>query len=157
MSDIDDLVRYYDLKPHPEGGYYKETFRSDIMVQTQEGQRSSGTAIVYLLSGSDVSHFHKIDADEIWHFHQGGPLAIHSLKSDGTTTVDILAIKNPQIVIKAGVWFGATLVDPNSYCLAGCTVSPAFSFEGFELAKRSDLLSQWPEARDIILHLTAED
>ncbi|MGB3456985.1 MAG: cupin domain-containing protein [Litorimonas sp.] len=152
--DADTLIELFELKPHPEGGYYRETYRSDLTVTADRSVRSAGTAILYLLSGSDVSRFHRIDADEIWHYHQGGPLEIHSLRAGGSHRVDRLEPSNPQIVIPAGVWFGAKLAEPLSHCLAGCTVSPAFEFSGFELAERDDLLAEWPEADTIIQALT---
>lgn len=148
------FIEKHNLQPHPEGGFYRETFRSDIQVGTKTGPRSSGTAILYLLNGDDVSRFHRIDADEIWHFHQGGALAIHSLLPDGTAHVDVLSSDNPQIVVRAGLWFGAALVEPDSYCLVGCTVSPGFEFAGFELAERATLLETWPNAAEIITRLT---
>lgn len=148
------LIETHDLQPHPEGGFYRETFRSDITVQTASGPRSAGTAILYLLSGTDVSRFHRIDADEIWHFHEGCPLAIHSLLPKGVTKVDHLSPDNPQVVVKAGVWFGAELLAPQSYGLVGCTVSPGFEFFGFELADRATLLAVWSDAHEIIARLT---
>lgn len=148
------LIKRHSLQPHPEGGFYRETFRSDIQVETATGLRSSATAILYLLSGEDVSRFHRIDAEEIWHFHNGGALAIHSLLPDGTARVDVLNSDNPQIVVTAGVWFGASLIEPDSYCFVGCTVSPGFEFSGFELAEREALLKNWPNAADVIVRLT---
>lgn len=148
------LIALHGLKPHPEGGFYRETYRTALMVETDDGIRSAGTAILYLLSGTDVSRFHRIDADEIWHFHTGGALEIHSLASDGTAHIDILNAHNPQVTIKAGLWFGAILAQPGSYCLVGCTVSPGFEFSGFELAKKATLLKTWPDESEIISRLT---
>lgn len=154
ISPAQYLIKTHDLHPHPEGGYYRETFRSETLVETASGPRSAGTAILYLLSGTDVSRFHRIDADEIWHFHTGGSLDIHSLWADGTAQVDVLSPENPQVTIKAGVWFGAALSAPDSYTLVGCTVSPAFDFAGFELADRDELLKAWPSHAEIIQRLT---
>jgi len=148
------LIETHELQPHPEGGFYRETFRSSIMVETDTGPRSSGTAILYLLSGTDVSRFHRIDADEIWHFHAGGALEIHSLLPDGSAHVETLSAENPQVIVKAGLWFGAMLAQTDSYCLVGCTVSPGFEFPGFELAKKATLLKTWPDAKEIIARLT---
>lgn len=148
------LIKSHDLQAHPEGGFYRETFRSELRINTAFGQRNSSTAILYLLSGSDVSRFHRIDADEVWHFHEGGALAIYSLLLDGSTRVDVLGPDNPQVVITAGVWFGAALVKPDGYGFVGCTVSPGFEFSGFELAEPEILLAGWPTARDWIERLT---
>lgn len=153
-STARSLIETHDLRPHPEGGFYRETFRSDITVETLSGPRSAGTAILYLLSGSDVSRFHRIDADEIWYFHEGCPLAIHSLLPEGVTQVDHLSAENPQIVVKTGVWFGAELLEPQSYGLVGCTVSPGFEFSGFELADQAVLMAGWPDAHEVIARLT---
>lgn len=148
------LIDQHDLQPHPEGGYYRETYRSDMRIETPTGPRSAGTAILYLLCGNDVSRFHKIDADEVWHFHEGGALAIYSLLPDGSSQIDALSLNNPQIVVEAGVWFGAALVESDRYVLVGCTVSPGFDFAGFELADQEALLAGWPTARDWITRLT---
>jgi predicted cupin superfamily sugar epimerase len=154
ISQAQTLIDRHNLQPHPEGGFYRETFRSDMNVETTTGPRSAGTAILYLLSGTNVSRFHRIDADEIWHFHEGGQLGIHSLMQDGTIRVDVLGPDNPQIIVEAGVWFGAALVDRDNYCLVGCTVSPGFEFAGFELAERTTLLEAWPDAAEVIALLT---
>jgi len=148
------LIARHGLQPHPEGGFYRETYRSSLMVDTPTGERSAGTAILYLLCGQGVSHFHRIDADEIWHFHAGGPLNIHSLLPDGTAKLDTLSAENPQVVIPAGIWFGAELAVVDSYALAGCTVSPAFDFAGFEMASKGELLADWPQAEAQINRLT---
>lgn len=148
------LIETHELQPHPEGGFYRETFRSNIMVETDMGPRSSGTAILYLLSGTDVSRFHRIDADEIWHFHAGGALEIHSLLPDGSAHVETLNAENPQVIVKAGLWFGARLAQADGYCFVGCTVSPGFEFAGFELAEKATLLKTWPDAKEIIARLT---
>lgn len=154
MKTAKAMIEAHDLQPHPEGGFYRETFRSNITVQTAFGPRSAGTAILYLLSGTDVSRFHRIDADEIWHFHEGCPLAIHSLLPEGAAKVDYLSPNNPQVVVKAGVWFGAELLSLQSYGLAGCTVSPGFEFSGFELADRATLMAGWPNVHEVIARLT---
>ena len=154
METAKSLIERHMLKPHPEGGFYRETFRSDFMIETPSGPRSAGTSILYLLSRTDVSRLHRIDADEIWHFHAGCPLAIHSLFPGGATQVDYLSPDNPQVVVKAGAWFGAELSAPQSYAFVGCTVSPGFEFSGFELADPATLMAGWPNAHDIIARLT---
>ena len=155
MHDIAELlIAKLSLEPHPEGGYYRETYRSNLTVETSNGSRSAGTAILYLLSSTDVSCFHRIDADEIWHFHSGDALNIHSLLPDGTAHLDVLSAENPQVVIPAGIWFGAELSEPGGYALAGCTVSPAFDFAGFEMASKRELLADWPQAEAQINRLT---
>jgi predicted cupin superfamily sugar epimerase len=154
MVTAKSIVEAHGLTPHPEGGFYRETFRSDIMIETPSGPRSAGTAILYLLSGADVSRLHRIDADEVWHFHAGCPLAIHSLLPGGATQVDYLSPDNPQVVVKVGAWFGAELSDPQSYAFVGCTVSPGFEFSGFALADPAKLMLGWPNAHEVIARLT---
>ena len=154
MSRAEMLISSLGLQPHPEGGYYKETFRSDIVVKTDLGERSAGTAILYLLSGDEVSHFHRIDADEIWHFHEGMPLSLFTLDPENGCQLHSVSSETPQLTVKAGVWFGACLSGADDYCLVSCTVMPAFEFSGFELASREALLTDWPEAKPIIEKLT---
>ncbi|GLQ20323.1 cupin domain-containing protein [Algimonas porphyrae] len=154
MSDAQDLIESLALQPHPEGGFYRETYRAELTVNTPMGLRPVGTSIFYLLSGKDVSRFHRIDADEIWFHHRGGPLIIYSLDADGSIRSERLTTSHPQILIKAGVWFGAALEQPDDYCLVGCTVMPGFEFAGFELADSDQLLAGWPDAEDWIERLT---
>lgn len=154
MSRASDLITVLSLQAHPEGGYYRETFRSELLVETPMGQRSAGTSILYLLFGEDVSRFHRIDADEIWFYHEGGPLIIYMLDGEGLIGFETLSPDNPQVTVKAGVWFGAALEKADDYCLVGCTVMPGFDFSGFELAKREVLLAGWPDASDWINRLT---
>ncbi len=134
MSSFDgvtaaDIIRVLDLQPHPEGGHYRETFRDS---RTVEG-RSVGTAIYFLLAAGERSHWHRVDAAEIWHFHAGAPLALE-IEGQGVVTlgVDLAAGQRPQAVVPTGAWQAArTLGD---WTLVGCTVAPGFEFAGFELA-----------------------
>ena len=154
MTRAEGLVAKLGLQPHPEGGFYKETFRSDLMVQTESGPRSAGTAILYLLAGDEISHFHRIDADEVWHFHEGAPLSLYTIDNENGCQRHEVSAEHPQLLVKAGVWFGACLEAEDDYCLVSCTVMPAYEFSGFELAEREPLLEAWPEARQIIEKLT---
>lgn len=154
MADPSDLIETLALQPHPEGGHYRETYRADLLVETPAGLRSAGTSILYLLSGDEVSRFHRIDADEIWFHHQGGTLIIYALHDDGRAQAHRLSTDQPQCVIKAGVWFGAALEHADDFCLVSCAVSPGFDFAGFELAQPDELLRQWPQAKDWIRRLT---
>ena len=132
---VKEIIRMLDLKPHPEGGWYAETFRDDT---THDG-RSVGTAIYFLLEAGDVSHWHRVDAAETWHWYAGGPLALTwssdgSLSGAGTLTLgpDLRAGQRPQHVIPAGYW--QTAESLGAWSLLGCTVAPGFEFSGFELA-----------------------
>lgn len=128
-----DVIALLGLKPHPEGGHFVETFRDPAPA----GGRSHGTAIYYLLAAGERSHWHRVDATEIWHWHAGGPLAL-SQSADGRSAEtailgpDLAAGERPQIVVPAGVWQAAE--PQGAWTLVGCTVSPGFEFAGFELA-----------------------
>ena len=127
----DEIIAHLGMKPHPEGGHYVETFRAP-----GEG-RSSGTAIYFLLKAGQRSHWHRVDADEIWHHYAGAPLEL-ALSRDGRRVshvrvgIDFDKGELPQAVVPRGVWQAARSLGP--WTLVGCTVAPAFQFEGFELA-----------------------
>ncbi|MBK9333432.1 MAG: cupin domain-containing protein [Ignavibacteria bacterium] len=158
-------IKNLNMKTHPEGGFFKEVYRSDLSLKKEHlpdefsGDRNISTSIYYLLSENDKSRFHRILSDELWHFYDGGTLLIFEIDTYGLLKVNRLGMNTeegdlPQVVIKAGNWFGAALQNKNSYCLAGCTVSPGFHFEDFELADRKELLNTYPEHTDIINLLT---
>lgn len=164
--NADAWIRVLQLKPHPEGGFYKETYRSAERIARSrlprrfKGPRSFSTAIYFLLKKNQVSRFHKIQSDELWHFYSGGPLRIHFLFPDGTYAYEDLGCsKNGasfQAVIPAGVWFGAELHATSRYALVGCTVAPGFDFMDFELGKRKQLIRKYPDQSAVILRLTPE-
>lgn len=129
-----DVVRLLNLAPHPEGGFYRETFRDDA--RPQNG-RSASTAIYYLLTKGQASAWHRIDAGEVWHFYAGAPLEL-SISRDGRNMrrnrlgLDLTNGERPQLVVMAGEWQSAA--SSGDWTLAGCTVAPGFEFEAFELA-----------------------
>jgi predicted cupin superfamily sugar epimerase len=133
------IIKVLGLREHPEGGYFRETWR-DLPAG---GDRGSGTAIYYLLRHGQVSNWHRVDATEIWHFYAGSPLELR-IRSDAEETQGVLGNRlargeRPQLVVPAGAWQSARsrAEAPEGYTLVGCTVSPAFRFEGFELAPES--------------------
>jgi predicted cupin superfamily sugar epimerase len=149
------------LEKHPEGGFYKETYRSKEILQSTglparfPGPRVFSTSIYFLLYGSEVSHLHRIKSDELWLFHDGGTLTIRVIEPDGKHREirlgrDIEKGEVLQGVVPAGCWFGGKMEDPDSYCLAGCIVAPGFEFEDFELADRDVLIHAHPHLREII-------
>jgi predicted cupin superfamily sugar epimerase len=160
------LVEQYALLPHPEGGYYRETYRAAARVRPlerdEDAGRAASTAILYLLEGDDFSALHRIQSDEVWHFYAGEPLRVSSLGPSGERA-DLLLGSRPergevfQAVVPAGHWFGARLDAPGGYCIVGCTVAPGFEFADFELAERGPMLARYPEHRDLVLALTRED
>ena len=129
----EEIIRTLGMQPHPEGGHFVETWRDE----PEGGGRGAGTAIYYLLQAGEYSHWHRVDAAEIWHWYAGGPLTL-TISPDGHDAAahhlgpEILAGQKPQVVVPAGHW--QTAESLGGWTLVGCTVSPAFQFEGFELA-----------------------
>jgi predicted cupin superfamily sugar epimerase len=129
----EEVVRLLGLAPHPEGGFYRETFRAPA----PDGRRAASTAIYYLLRAGEVSAWHRVDADEVWHHYAGGTLEL-TLAAEGQERssvrlgADLAAGERPQAVVPAGVWQTARPL--GGWVLAGCTVAPAFEFAGFEMA-----------------------
>lgn len=157
-------IEKLQLQPHPEGGYYRETYRAEQRVLScclheHEGPRPIATAIYFLLPGDQFSALHRLRSDEMWHFYTGSPLTIYMIDPQGALSQVRLGA-NPengerfQAVIKAVCWFGATVDDPEGYALVGCTVSPGFEYEDFELGNRQSLLERYPQHREIIERLT---
>ena len=133
MMTVEAIVTALSLAPHPEGGYYRETFRDDRRING----RAASTAIYYLLAQGQRSHWHRIDASEIWHWYCGAPLHL-SLKSGERVETqrlgcNILEGERPQAIVPAGVWQSAESL--GAWTLVGCTVAPGFEFGGFELAR----------------------
>jgi predicted cupin superfamily sugar epimerase len=124
----DDIIKTLGLKPHPEGGHYAETFRAEA----PKGERGAGTAIYFLLKQGERSHWHRVDAVEIWHWHAGAPLTLAIEKESFVLGPDLAAGQRPQIVVPAHHWQAAQSL--GEWTLAGCTVSPSFEFSGFEMA-----------------------
>lgn len=152
---MDQLIADYQLSPHPEGGYFRETYRSAAKVPGTT--RSLSTAIYYLLPAGERSLLHRISADEVWHFYLGDPLLVVELQPRGPAKVTRLGRGHGELlqhVVPAGTWFGAMPAMGSAYSLVGCTVSPGFEFEDFELGQRADLLRQFPESRESIETLT---
>ena len=165
MKPIEKIVSQLDLEPHPEGGYYRETYRSDGLIAKAAlpdyytAARNYATCIYFLLTSDNFSAFHRIKQDEIWHFYSGSPITIHVIDKLGNYQKHSLGseIENgilPQLVVKGGDWFASEVETKDSYGLAGCTVSPGFDFDDFEMADRDKLISQYPQHHEIIRRLT---
>jgi uncharacterized protein len=126
------MIDRLGLRPHPEGGWYRETWRHE----TSGGGRGAGTAIYYLLAAGQRSHWHRVDATEIWHFYAGAPLKLGIHDGGPTRTVmlgaDLIGGQVPQAIVPPGAWQSAE--PTGEWTLVGCTVSPGFTFDGFELA-----------------------
>lgn len=129
----DDIIERLDLKPHPEGGYYRETFRDS---RTIDGGRAASTAIYFLLARDQKSHWHRVDAVEIWHYHAGDPLILRIADDNGERAIrlgsDLTASEQPQAIVPADAWQAAE--STGDWTLVDCTVAPGFDFAKFELA-----------------------
>jgi predicted cupin superfamily sugar epimerase len=156
-------ISHFALLPHPEGGYYKETYRSKEKFNTISNEFPSGrnysTAIYYLLESGDFSGFHKIRSDECWHYYAGDSLLIHIIYPEGK--YECITLGNAvnqgevfQFVVPANAWFASEPVPGSSFVLVGCTVSPGFDYHDFEMARQKELLEQYPELKEIISRLT---
>lgn len=154
-------VRKFSMQEHPEGGYIKQTFRSDRQFDLPgySGPRSAITVIYYLLKSGQFSAFHRIKSDEVWHFYAGSALALYAITGKGDLKRMLLG-KDPgggqtfQAAIEAGSWFAAAVASPKSYSLIGCTVAPGFEFEDLELGDRESLVKQYPRHKKIIEKFT---
>lgn len=165
MKREDLLIKELNLQAHPEGGFYKETYRSEGVVLEEhlpenfDGSRNYCTSIYFLLKTNEFSAFHRINQDENWYFHEGSSLTIHQISPDGiyTKTVlgsNILEGEVFQHTVPKNYWFGATVNQPDSYSLVGCSVSPGFDFKDFELANSTQLQKKFPDHKIIIEELT---
>ena len=160
------IIAALALNPHPEGGYYKETYRSPEQVKREalperfDGGRSFCTGIYYLLEAGDFSAFHRIKSDEMWHFYGGGPLELHLLHNGAHIQVfigpDVIKGHYPQFVVPAGAWFASRPAVKAAYSFVGCTVSPGFDFADFEMARREVLIEEYRGQESMIRSLTRE-
>lgn len=164
MNRMQQIIRALDLKPHPEGGFFRETYRSAGVIQSDslddayQGERSYSTCIYFLLTSEGFSAFHRIRQDEIWHFYDGSPIELHMITVDGNHSKTVIGreIEHgqvPQFVVPGGAWFAATVVNPDAYSLLGCTVAPGFDFLDFELPTRAELCGRFPQHRELIERL----
>lgn len=144
------------LAPHPEGGWYAESWRASEFVTTPRGPRPAGTAIYFLLGQGERSHLHRLAADEIWHFYAGSPLTLHLLQGEAQLSLP-LGPEALQQRVPAGTWFGAEPDPGSAYSLVGCTMAPGFDFADFELGKKSALLARFPGHAALITRLCLEE
>ena len=161
---VHQLIQQYNLQPHPEGGWYKETYKSgeyitgSALPERFGGSRAFSTAIYFLLEQGNFSAFHRIKSDECWHFYAGDPLLIYVMQLNGK--LDIIHLGNDiekgqvfQFVVPANCWFASTPAPGSHFCFVGCTVAPGFDFTDFELAKASSLSALFPQHIAIIEEL----
>ncbi|MGA3037844.1 MAG: cupin domain-containing protein [Vulcanimicrobiaceae bacterium] len=155
MDDAGKIITDLGLIPHPEGGWYAETYRSALMVHAHGAQRSALTNVYFLLDGTTFSAYHRLDADETWHFYRGNDLTISIIDADGVLEERRLGLDGPwQTTVVAGSYFAARLTNQTGYALVGCSVGPGFEFAGFEISKRDELIACFPKHRESIRRLT---
>lgn len=160
MTNAATYIQDLNLQPHPEGGYYKETYRAERLVDIASfnGTRNVSTAIYFLLEGNNKSHFHKIKSDELWFYHDGASLEIFVLSKTETTLIRLgKNIANGEVlqaVVPANTWFASKVKNNEGFVLVSCTVSPGFSFEDFEMATKDHLKMEFHNAIEIIEEMT---
>ncbi len=165
MKDAQYWIDRLGLRRHPEGGYFRETYRSPESIAREHlpgrftGERAFSTAILFLLPANDCSAFHRIKQDEVWHFYEGSTLTIHVIDSKNEYKMiqlgrDIEQGEALQGVVEAGCLVGAAIDGEGSYALVGCTMAPGFDFQDFEMPERAELLARYPQHRSIIETLT---
>lgn len=158
---VQELIALFGLQPHPEGGYYKETYRAkgtiakNALPDVFQGDRNYSTAIYYLLPEGTKSQLHRLSSDEVFHFYLGDPLTVVEITPAGKIKKTILgqdvkAGQSLQYIVRAGNWFGAYPNQGSRFSLIGATVAPGFDFQDFELGNRLDLLKQFPHAKEVI-------
>jgi uncharacterized protein len=165
LPSVADLIQRYNLQPHPEGGFFRESYRSSGLIPHAAlpsgfgGDRSYATAIYYLLLQGSKSSWHRIQSDETWHFYLGGSMTILQLSPEGQMTLirlgsNIMHGETVQYTVPAGYWFGAFPDSETAYSFVGCTVAPGFDFSDFTLVETEKLITQFPHAKDEILLLS---
>ena len=150
-----EIIQKLELQPHPEGGFYKETYRSNELIETKQNKtRNISTAIYFLFEGDNKSLFHRIQSDELWFFHQGESLEIIVIEDNQFNKIilgnDIEKGETPQARIPANTWFASKIKNSSGYSLVSCTVAPGFDFSDFELAKRENLIQKYPHLQETI-------
>lgn len=165
LQSAEYWVGHLGLLPHPEGGYYREIYRSPGTIPVEalsdgfNGDRSFATTIYFLLQAGDFSAFHRIQSDEIWHFYAGGALTVFVIHPDGRREdihlgADAAKGQVFAAVVPAGSWFGSRPDTGAAYSLTGCTVAPGFDFQDFEMAEKEKLADEYPQHRELISELT---
>lgn len=160
MKSADYWIQKLDLKPHPEGGFYSEVFRSSINVDLQKlpigykGDRRVASSIYFMLRSGDISKMHRLKSDELWYYHCGSPIQIYIIDQEGNKHTKILgpdADNNESfcVHIPAGNIFAAEILKPDTYSLMSCVVAPAFEFDDFEMFDKDDLIQAYPKHTEL--------
>ena len=167
MSTAELLIKQFGLQPHPEGGWYTQTYKSKEVISAAalpnrfNSDRVFSTAIYFLLAEGNFSAFHKIKSDECWHFYAGDPLHVYVIDENGLLQTILLGNEPDkgqtfQYVVPANCWFASRPAPGSEYCFVGCTVAPGFEFDDFELANKNDLAAIYPQHGGIIKQLTRQ-
>lgn len=165
QQTADFFIDKLNMQPHPEGGYYCETFRSPEQIPVNAlplrytGKRNFYTGIYFLMQGDNFSAFHRLKSDEMWHYYHGNSMFVYVIAEDGRLSVIKLGININdgevfQALVPAGCWFASHPKNFNSFSLVGCTVAPGFDFDDFEMARRQNLIELFPQHKEIITALT---
>nr|WP_042342207.1 cupin domain-containing protein [Bacillus timonensis] len=161
-KDAQFYISHLGLEPHPEGGFYKQTFVSDMIINTeQDNQRKLYTSIYFLLRSEEISHLHRLKSDELWYYHGGSSLTVHMIDAKGEYKEVNLGLQLdkgevPQILVPKNAIFGSSVKEENTFSLVGCMVSPGFEFEDFELFTQEELLMEYPQHEEAIRRLALE-
>lgn len=160
-NDAELYIKELALIPHPEGGFFREIYRSEEVFSPSgmNSERNFMTSIYFLLRSGDFSSFHRLKSDEIWYYHAGGAVSIFIINEQGNLENHTLGPKissgeKLQVIFSKGVWFAATPAEEESYSLFGCAVSPGFNFDDFEMGTRGVLLPKYPQHKDLIEKFT---
>ena len=163
--DAKYFIEKLRLDPHPEGGWFRQTYRARLELAREalpegfSGARAASTAIYFLLEGENFSAFHRLRSDEAWHFYEGAAVAVHVIAPAGKYSRIVLGRdldsgEELQTVVEAGSWFASHVADWKSFAVVGCTVAPGFDFEDFEMGRREELIGRYPQHRELIGRLT---
>ncbi len=161
-KDSQFYISHLGLEPHPEGGYYKQIFASDVMIDTeQSNQRKMYTSIYFLLRSGEISHLHRLKSDELWYYHGGSSLTVHIINESGEYKEMELGLnldkgEVPQVLVPKNSIFGSSVKEENTFSLVGCMVAPGFEFEDFELFFQEELINEYPQHEGVIRRLALE-
>jgi predicted cupin superfamily sugar epimerase len=161
----ENLIQIYGMSAHPEGGFYKENYRSEGVINNGTSshhfpnKRHYATAIYFLIEKNNFSAFHRIKSDETWHFYDGDPLEVIEIDTNGNllhTSIgkNILKGETYQYTVKAGHWFASRVLHSGEFSFVGCTVAPGFDFNDFEMALKDELMALYPQHAEVIKMLT---
>jgi uncharacterized protein len=168
INELHTWVSKLGLTPHPEGGYFKNTYIATEYITDKElsvnfeGQRKLYTSIYFLLTSEDVSHFHRLKSDELWYFHGGSSLSVHVINENGEYQEMRLGMnldegELPQVLVKKNSIFGSSVKEKDTFSLVGCMVSPGFEFTDFEMFTQEELLQKYPQHEEIIMKLAYKE